>query len=214
MSADERGRRRDRARARRLIARIARQRARPRRRRGARQRATQADRQAADADRGRRCRDPGRGGGGRAWSSRSASWARSRSWRCWSRRRCCWRWPPTRRGAAAREAAHGRPQGPARADRALARARSAPRCPRRRATLVDAIGVRLRGAVAAARPSSTTATEAAHEVRKLIGEQLPAFVKDYARVPADAAQRAAQRQDARRQLVDGLRADRARDRAR
>lgn len=47
-------------------------------------------------------------------------------------------------------------------------------------------------------------TDAAYEVRKLVGEQLPAFIKDYERVPANLrpVQRNGRSPDA--ELVDGL----------
>ena len=47
-------------------------------------------------------------------------------------------------------------------------------------------------------------TDAAYEVRKLVGEQLPAFIKDYERVPADLRTVARHGRSPDAELVDGL----------
>jgi hypothetical protein len=69
--------------------------------------------------------------------------------------------------------------------------------------LVDSIGQRLESLTPQlARVDDNT--DAAFEVRKLVGEQLPAFIKDYERVPANlrAVERNGRSPD--RELVDGL----------
>ncbi len=58
-----------------------------------------------------------------------------------------------------------------------------PALPAPAVTLVDRIGLRLE-TLSPQLAAVDNDGEAAQEVRKLIGEQLPAFVKDYARVPA------------------------------
>lgn len=70
-------------------------------------------------------------------------------------------------------------------------------------TLVDRIGVRLE-ALSPQLGQVDAQTETAQEVRRLIGEQLPAFVNDYSRVPAAlrTVERNGRTPDA--QLVDGL----------
>lgn len=91
---------------------------------------------------------------------------------------------------------------PAQTERWLGAQRPALPAPAR--TLVDQIGMRLEtlspqlGRVAAD-------DEAAHEVRRLIGEQLPAFVGDYAKVPASLRTVARNGKTPDRELVDGLR---------
>jgi hypothetical protein len=71
-------------------------------------------------------------------------------------------------------------------------------------TLVDQIGVRL-DALSPQLGALDDGHEAAYEVRRLIGEQLPAFVKDYERVPQPlrAQPRNGKTPDA--ELIDGLR---------
>ncbi|HEX8382522.1 MAG TPA: hypothetical protein VF592_04010 [Sphingomonas sp.] len=71
-------------------------------------------------------------------------------------------------------------------------------------TLVDQIGVRLE-TLTPQLAAIENEGEAAHELRRLIGEQLPAFVGDYQKVPAPlrAQPRNGRTPDA--QLVDGLR---------
>ena len=69
--------------------------------------------------------------------------------------------------------------------------------------LVDSIGQRLEQlSPQLARVDDNT--DAAYEVRKLVGEQLPAFIKDYERVPANlrTVERNGRSPDA--ELVDGL----------
>lgn len=70
-------------------------------------------------------------------------------------------------------------------------------------TLVDQIGARL-DALSPQLARVDEASEEAYEIRRLIGEQLPAFVKDYARVPETLrrAERNGRTPDG--ELVDGL----------
>ena len=90
---------------------------------------------------------------------------------------------------------------PARTERWLEAQRPALPAPAR--TLVDRIGLRLE-ALSPQLVTLDAGTEQAHEVRRLIGEQLPAFVNDYARVPPTlrATPRNGKTPDA--ELVDGL----------
>lgn len=71
-------------------------------------------------------------------------------------------------------------------------------------TLVDQIGLRLE-TLSPQLAGIGDETQAASDVRKLVGEQLPAFINDYARVPASlrAVPRNGKTPDA--QLVEGLR---------
>jgi hypothetical protein len=90
---------------------------------------------------------------------------------------------------------------PARTERWLEAQRPALPPPAR--TLVDRIGLRL-DALTPQLTGLGEGDEAAYEVRRLIGEQLPAFVNDYTRVPATlrTASRNGKTPDA--ELVDGL----------
>ncbi len=78
-----------------------------------------------------------------------------------------------------------------------------PALPAPAVTLVDRIGLRLE-TLSPQLAAVDNDGEAAQEVRKLIGEQLPAFVKDYARVPPSlrSTQRNGRSPDA--ELVAGL----------
>jgi hypothetical protein len=90
---------------------------------------------------------------------------------------------------------------PAQTERWLGAQRPALPAPAR--TLVDQIGVRLE-TLSPQLGRLDDGTEDAHEVRRLIGEQLPAFVNDYARVPETLrrVERNGKTPDA--ELVDGL----------
>jgi hypothetical protein len=90
---------------------------------------------------------------------------------------------------------------PARTERWLEAQRPALPAPAR--TLVDRIGLQLE-ALSPQLAGLGEGDEAAYEVRRLIGEQLPAFVTDYARVPPTlrATPRNGKTPDA--ELVDGL----------
>ena len=69
--------------------------------------------------------------------------------------------------------------------------------------LVDSIGQRLESLTPQlARVDDNT--DAAFEVRKLVGEQLPAFIKDYERVPANLRGVERNGRSPDRELVDGL----------
>lgn len=72
------------------------------------------------------------------------------------------------------------------------------------ASLVDRIGVRLETLAPQLARIDDDAPEAA-EVRKLIGEQLPAFVGDYAKVPAALRGEARNGRTPDAELIDGLR---------
>lgn len=90
---------------------------------------------------------------------------------------------------------------PAQTERWLERQRPALPPPAR--TLVDQIGVRLE----TLSPQLATVEndgEAAYELRRLIGEQLPAFVGDYCKVPAPLRGQVRNGRTPDKQLVDGL----------
>ena len=90
---------------------------------------------------------------------------------------------------------------PARTERWLEAQRPALPAPAR--TMVDRIGLKLE-ALTPQLASVEDGTEHAFEVRRLVGEQLPAFVNDYAKVPATlrATPRNGKTPDA--ELIDGL----------
>ena len=90
---------------------------------------------------------------------------------------------------------------PARTERWLEAQRPALPAPAR--TLVDRIGVRLE-ALTPQLAALDEGTEHAHEVRRLIGEQLPAFVNDYARVPPTLRTTPRNGKTPDAELVDGL----------
>ena len=71
-------------------------------------------------------------------------------------------------------------------------------------TLVDQIGVRLE-TLSPQLASVGNDTEAAYELRRLIGEQLPAFVGDYQKVPTPLRTQVRNGRTPDAQLVDGLR---------
>lgn len=90
---------------------------------------------------------------------------------------------------------------PAQTERWLDAQRGALPAPAR--TLVDRIGTRL-DALSPQLARVEGETEDAQELRRLIGEQLPAFVADYARVPATLRQVERNGRTADGELVDGL----------
>lgn len=69
--------------------------------------------------------------------------------------------------------------------------------------LVDSIGQKL-GNLEPQLARIDDNTDAAFEVRKLVGEQLPAFIKDYERVPANLRGTERNGRSPDRELVDGL----------
>lgn len=91
---------------------------------------------------------------------------------------------------------------PAQTERWLGTQRPALPAPAR--TLVDQIGVRLE-TLSPQLGRIEGNDETAHEVRRLIGEQLPAFVGDYARVPPSLRTVERNGKTPDRELVDGLR---------
>jgi hypothetical protein len=90
---------------------------------------------------------------------------------------------------------------PARTERWLEAQRPALPAPAR--TLVDRIGLRLE-ALTPQLATLTDGTEHAFEVRRLVGEQLPAFVNDYARVPPTLRSTPRNGKTPDAELVDGL----------
>lgn len=78
-----------------------------------------------------------------------------------------------------------------------------PALPAPAVTLVDRIGLRLE-TLSPQLAAVDNDGEAAQEVRKLIGEQLPAFVKDYARVPPSLRTTARNGRSPDAELVAGL----------
>ncbi|WP_380785435.1 hypothetical protein [Sphingomonas sp. R86521] len=78
-----------------------------------------------------------------------------------------------------------------------------PSLPAPAVTLVDRIGLRLE-TLSPQLAAVDNDGEAAQEVRKLIGEQLPAFVKDYARVPPSLRTTARNGRSPDAELVAGL----------
>lgn len=90
---------------------------------------------------------------------------------------------------------------PARTERWLEAQRPALPAPAR--TLVDRIGLRLE-ALTPQLAALDEGTEHAYEVRRLIGEQLPAFVNDYARVPRTLRTTPRNGKTPDAELVDGL----------
>lgn len=78
-----------------------------------------------------------------------------------------------------------------------------PALPAPAVTLVDRIGLRLE-TLSPQLAAVDNDCEAAQEVRKLIGEQLPAFVKDYARVPPSLRTTARNGRSPDAELVAGL----------
>jgi hypothetical protein len=69
--------------------------------------------------------------------------------------------------------------------------------------MIDRIGVRL-GALSPQLVALDNGSEPAFEVRRLIGEQLPAFVNDYARVPPTLRTTPRNGRTPDAELVDGL----------
>ncbi|WP_374942665.1 hypothetical protein [Sphingomonas sp.] len=90
---------------------------------------------------------------------------------------------------------------PARTERWLEAQRPALPAPAR--TMIDRIGVRLE-ALSPQLAALHNASEPAFEVRRLIGEQLPAFVNDYARVPPTLRTTPRNGRTPDAELVDGL----------
>lgn len=90
---------------------------------------------------------------------------------------------------------------PAQTERWLERQRPALPPPAR--TLVDQIGLRLE-ALSPQLAAVGNDTEAAYELRRLIGEQLPAFVGDYQKVPPPLRGQVRNGRTPDGQLVDGL----------
>jgi hypothetical protein len=90
---------------------------------------------------------------------------------------------------------------PARTERWLEAQR--PQLPAPARTLVDRIGMRLE-ALTPQLAALDEGTEAAHEVRRLVGEQLPAFVNDYARVPPTLRDQSRNGRTPDAELCDGL----------
>lgn len=90
---------------------------------------------------------------------------------------------------------------PARTERWLEAQRPALPAPAR--TMVDRIGLRLE-ALTPQLAALEDGTEHAFEVRRLVGEQLPAFVNDYARVPATLRTTPRNGKTPDAELIDGL----------
>lgn len=90
---------------------------------------------------------------------------------------------------------------PARTERWLEAQRPALPAPAR--TMIDRIGVRLE-ALSPQLAALENGSEPAFEVRRLIGEQLPAFVNDYARVPPTLRTTPRNGRTPDAELVDGL----------
>ena len=90
---------------------------------------------------------------------------------------------------------------PARTERWLEAQRPALPAPAR--TMIDRIGLRLE-ALSPQLAALDEGTEQAHEVRRLVGEQLPAFVNDYARVPPSLRTTPRNGRTPDAELVDGL----------
>ena len=90
---------------------------------------------------------------------------------------------------------------PARTERWLEAQRPALPAPAR--TMIDRIGVRLE-ALSPQLAALEEGSEPAFEVRRLIGEQLPAFVNDYARVPPTLRTTPRNGRTPDAELVDGL----------
>ena len=90
---------------------------------------------------------------------------------------------------------------PAQTDRWLAAQR--PSLPATARTVVDRIATRL-NILSPQLGKVDPDTEAAHEIRRLVGEQLPAFVNDYAQVPATLRTQPRNGKTPDAELVDGL----------
>lgn len=110
-------------------------------------------------------------------------------------------WPPERAPSAERLVQADLKVLPAQTERWLAAQR--PALPAPAVMLVDQIGVRL-GALSPQLAQLDEGTQAAADVRKLIGEQLPAFVGDYGRVPASLRTTPRNGRTPDAELVDGL----------